>query len=158
MEIIKKLSIQAFFSAITHQMNQCDNRALFLPTYLHIGPLNLIKLVECVDGKIYKNGILSNWNDFETGNFTIETQNYIDEVFESEIIQGPLLVITDELLKQELCIEVSNRDYLPLFINTYYPQIFEEDFIQPLDIIFYALNDKKIFITDHDGRIFKLSF
>lgn len=148
--------IQQILALLQQSCVDCVDFNLLLPNYRLLNPETICKLAICAGGNIKKN-IFPHWHLFENGEIDIDYNTFIITIFEEyQYLNQELYIVTDEMLKKGVCFKTENMEDFITFIMEDYPETFNEDFIQPLDMIFFGFKSGQFFILHHDGLVIRI--
>jgi hypothetical protein len=95
---------------------------------------------------------LEQWTAFEYGHLEVSPQEFLHILFKT-IQPAPeerVAIVTDECFRERMGYKVQYKDLLE-FIEEIYPEIYQMDFFQPFDVLFYCHESKLMTILHHDG-------
>jgi len=118
----------------------------------YLDPISIIKCAESVGINIPMKPF-DNWDSYEYGNLDISDEEFLIKLFSStEPKFGRTIIITDVCFKDNHGY-IIEEGCLYNFVDEIYPEIHNEGFFQPLDIIFIFPEIKSLVILYHEGLI-----
>ncbi|MDJ1504836.1 hypothetical protein [Xanthocytophaga agilis] len=90
--------------------------------------------------------------------FEEDTEKLYTKLFgETSVKDSKLIIITDEFIKEKK-FAVMGSSYLHTFIHDYYTETYGMSLFQPLDVVFWYVDQKLLLLVHHEGYYAWLSY
>ena len=95
--------------------------------------------------------VIPHWQEFEYGKKDISDEELFKTLFIKKPKSESLFIVTDETYKEGFGYLINYSD-LTEFAQVTYSTLHESSFVQPLDIVFFSLEDKLLTLLHHEGK------
>lgn len=143
------------YSKISFDEIRAEIEKIFPGSRMHPKYLDPISIIVCAESVGIKLPMrqFEGWDLFEYGHWDLSDEDFFVQLFNTiDPKFGETIVVTDECFKDRLGYKIQERYFLE-FVKEVYPELHNQDFFQPLDVIFVFPEVKSLTCIHHEGKI-----
>lgn len=143
------------YSGISFDEVRTEIERIFPGSQMHpkyLDPSSIINCAQSVGIKLPMRQF-KDWESFEYGHLDLSDEDFFIQLFNTtEPKFGQTIVVTDPCFADKLGYKIQ-EGYLLEFVKEVYSELHDEEFFQPLDIIFVFPDVKSLTCLHHEGWI-----